>query len=409
MENNSGNMSIDFLIAFTIFMLAFIWVATMIPNLFLGLTAHGIDTDAVAYRTAVILAEDPGATTNKGTLWEQEIAAGKGNINRFGLAVSKDTPNILSPKKVERFFSTDFTYPDDYRERVIFGDYAYRFNISLLGEGESLSQARHVGEPLPESNYGFIRREVKIKGYSNATIDKTDYNEYELVNKDTRPAGTSGAGDPGILDGNVTIHRFVIQINRTQLLTGNITNPPLNPSQNAAYQIDPRQDRIIINVTDTAVAPAVPAWVTLGGKTVTTLQLNDVRFSTSTTDADAPYDLTGYDMDFLYIDSPDHNAGTLVTTFPQDVNGKDICLFLKPGFFGPDSTDNRGSAYITLTFKVVVNCGGASPCWSPQGPTANGKMQYLNTSKSGPWTYTYNSTEVTQPKLTNAVLEVAVW
>ncbi len=40
---DSGNLSIDFLVGFTIFLLAFIWVATMIPGLLLSVQANSVD------------------------------------------------------------------------------------------------------------------------------------------------------------------------------------------------------------------------------------------------------------------------------------------------------------------------------------------------------------------------------
>lgn len=402
MADSSANMSIDFLVAFTIFMVAFIWVATMIPNLFLGVSAHGIDYDAVAYRTAVILAEDPGATIpTVYTPWEQEGASGKNNINRFGLAISKDTPNILSRKKVERFFSTDFVYPDDYRERVIFGDYPYRFNIRLLEDGKDVSEIMEIGETLPESNYGFIRREVKIKGDHNATIDKTDYGMYELYNQDFGGASKN-------LDINATTHNFVIKVNRTQILQGNITEPPLNPSHNAAYRIDPREDWIYINITDfDYLSDDAKGWITggvLGGK-INWIKLTRVTLSRTDDDTMTPVQMAGYDQDFLYI------GGTLIdgtlNTLPKDVYpDQEISLKFKPGFFGADVSDNTGSIYITLTFVVDVDC---NTCSAGTSPITGHGMPYLNTSESGPWLYNYNITNVTQPKLTNAVMEVAVW
>ncbi len=63
----------------------------------------------------------------------------KSNVTRFGLAISRDTPNILSEDKVNRFFcTTAFFYPDDYHQRAIFGDFPYSFNISFrdLGQNE---------------------------------------------------------------------------------------------------------------------------------------------------------------------------------------------------------------------------------------------------------------------------------
>ena len=168
MTDENGNLSIDFLAGFTIFMLAFIWVVSMIPGLMIGLQSYTIDYDAVAYRTGVILVEDPGWPVSPP--WESFIDQQKSNVTRFGLAISKDTPNILSEDKVNRFFcATAFVYPDDYRTRVIFGDYPYGFNISLIDDGGKI---KSVGDVLP-NGYGYIRRPVKIKGASNATINQS--------------------------------------------------------------------------------------------------------------------------------------------------------------------------------------------------------------------------------------------
>jgi PKD repeat protein len=184
-SGDSGNLSIDFLVGFTIFIIAFIWVVSMIPGLLINLQGFTIDYDAVAYRTGVILAEDPG-------------------VVRFGLAISKDTPHILSEDKVNQFFCTSvFTYPEDYQERVIFGDYPYRFNISLIEVNGSNYPSRYVGDILSGS-YGSIRRLVKIKGTSNATIN------YSYMN--------------------------------TELLKGKVTNP--------IYQINPALEKFSINITD---------------------------------------------------------------------------------------------------------------------------------------------------------------
>ena len=137
MTNNDGNLSVDFLVGFSIFMIAFIWVATLVPNLFLGVSSHQIDFDAVAYRTGVILAEDPGNPAVPDDPWKYLPDSDKDKIERFGLAVSKETPNILSPQKIDRFFDdAAFPDPEDYRQRAIFGDYPYHFNISLQEVGE---------------------------------------------------------------------------------------------------------------------------------------------------------------------------------------------------------------------------------------------------------------------------------
>jgi len=109
MIDENGNLSIDFLVGFTIFLIGFIWVVSMIPGLLIGLQAHTIDYDAVAYRTGVILAEDPGWPVSPA--WESYIDAQKFNVTRFGLAISRDTPNILSQDKINRFFNVSRTDP----------------------------------------------------------------------------------------------------------------------------------------------------------------------------------------------------------------------------------------------------------------------------------------------------------
>jgi len=56
--NDSGQISIDFLVGFTIFIIGFIFVITLMSGLLVGLQSKTIDYDAVAYRTGVILVED---------------------------------------------------------------------------------------------------------------------------------------------------------------------------------------------------------------------------------------------------------------------------------------------------------------------------------------------------------------
>ncbi|NYT21889.1 MAG: hypothetical protein GKC07_08855, partial [Methanomicrobiales archaeon] len=59
-DHEEGLLSIDFIIGFTIFMVALIFVAIMISGLLVHLQSRTIDYDAVAYRTSVVLVEDPG-------------------------------------------------------------------------------------------------------------------------------------------------------------------------------------------------------------------------------------------------------------------------------------------------------------------------------------------------------------
>ena len=227
MSDDSGNLSIDFLVGFTIFLIAFIWVLSIIPGLLIGLQAFTIDYDAVAYRTGVILVEDQGEPAS----WElapYNMNYDKTDVLRFGLAVSRDDPNILSQEKVNRFFDTaTFDYPDDYHNRSIFGDYPYRFNISLRQIGD-IGSVQSIGEVLPEG-YGYIRRFVKIKSMSNATID----------------GGNPRLKTEGYINGdNTTTHIFSILLNNTAL-TGKASQ-----IKDPAYQIIPARESFIINLTN---------------------------------------------------------------------------------------------------------------------------------------------------------------
>jgi hypothetical protein len=384
MTNSNGNLSVDFLVGFSIFMIAFIWVATLVPNLFLGVSSHQIDFDAVAYRSGVILAEDPGNPSVPDDPWEYLPDSGKDKIERFGLAVSRETPNILSPQKIDRFFDSGFfTYPDDYRTRVIFGDYPYNFNISLQEVGKD---PRFIGEVRPE-NYGIVRKAVKIRHPSNATFDFTDYQKFRLNNTG--------------FDGNVSIHGFSMEINVSRLQL-NITNPITDhnvsyPGLHHAYQIDPRWDGFNITMED--FNRFRPAWV---GMDAIAVNLTDVKFQyikdlgTGPSGPPAFYAL-GKTAGINYDQYISVNGGDILTKPPiQDLQDKDNITFVFPSKFFYSAADAK-VIYINMTFEV-----GKLP--APGLP-----MHYLNSSRSPPWSYNYNTTEVSQPYLTDAVLEVAVW
>uniref|UniRef100_UPI003BEECACA DUF7287 family protein n=1 Tax=Methanothrix sp. TaxID=90426 RepID=UPI003BEECACA len=172
--DDEGQLSIDFLIGFTIFMLGLIMVASMVPGLMVGLRrTTAIDYDAVAYRTGAILAEDPGWPVYPA--WEK--ANNREAVERFGLAVDKETPNVLSKIKIDKFFGNDLgmTYPGDYRSRLIFSDYPYRLNVTLNVTVDSgYEPPLSIGDQKPElelEGYGYIRRVVKIKDEPWIRID----------------------------------------------------------------------------------------------------------------------------------------------------------------------------------------------------------------------------------------------
>ncbi|WAC05210.1 MAG: hypothetical protein OS112_00875 [Methanoregula sp.] len=342
MPDDGGNLSIDFLAGMTLFMIAIIWVATMIPGLLIGLQSRSIDYDAVAYRTGVILIEDSGMPANPP--WEIKDDLQKDEIERFGLTISKETPNILKFSKVERFFcSTSFSYPDDYQHRVIFGDRPYRFNISLTTFDGLMNNS--VGDIKPDG-YGYIRRLVKLKYPSNATIQAPNY----------RNSGPSA---------NVTTHIFSLQINCTHMIWD---------ERNPAYQINPLQDQIMINVTNLSKAPVF--WADTNSINLTNIKIyrqNPAQPLVQVRTFDDPY-----------ID-----GGSATTTLPATIV-ENVSVIFPAGFFYGMATDNT-NLYINYTF------------------TLNQQDNFFNNSFTLPYQYDYSPNRVTQPKLIEGVLEVAVW
>ena len=169
-DREEGLLSLDFVIGFSIFMIGLIFVAIMISGLLVHLQGRTIDYDAVAYRTSVVLVEDPGEPGNW-QLYNLTFPAERASVRRLGLAVEKNYPGILLLDKVEKFFTSSqnclvegtFCSPEDYRKKLIFGDYPYQFNISLRNL-DSTAPPLYVGDPVPSNaRYGFIKRIVKIQ------------------------------------------------------------------------------------------------------------------------------------------------------------------------------------------------------------------------------------------------------
>jgi hypothetical protein len=376
MTDDNGNLSIDFLVGFTIFLLAFIWVVSIIPGLLIGLQAYTIDYDAVAYRTGVILAEDPGRSVLDLEPWESYYLQ-KANVTRFGLAITKETPNILSQDKINRFFCTTvFFYPEpekDYHKRIIFGDYPYRFNISIRELGQN--NTRSVGDVIPDG-YGYIRRVVKIKDSSYATINSTNYTN---------------------LDG-VPSHVFSIRIN-----TDNLMNEVSDPR----YQINPSREQLTINITNLSK---------LINPSTTSINLTSVTLCFMDTTSSSCYSPSLSNYPFR------DGSSTRLTSLPANVS-ENITIKIDPAYINDRLKIGVNNVYIALRFDLTNTTDG-----SPYNGTFLNNTQVLpnmNTlwgnatffdpetnvynNFTHPFDYDYNSSEVTQPKLKDAVLEVAVW
>ena len=343
--SDDGVLSLDFLAGFTIFMLALIMVLSMVPGLLAGLQSSGIDYDAVAYRTGVILAEDPGWPADPP--WELCDRDHKDDIQRMGLAISKETPNILLSTKIERFFenaSQDnrFFTPEDYRSKAIFGDIPYSYNFSLnISSPDGNYALKQTGDPLPPG-YGYIRRVVKIKELGAA----------EIKGAEAFPYWTDSPEMP--------TQMFTVQLNFTQLL---------NSSISPAYRIDPRAEPVNVTITNFNVYHN-----STGGDMV----LRKIGFQTT----------GSFDMPFYY-EKIDNDSYTLhIDGAPQN---------LTPG------------AEIKDNISLVLKPAATSLFPLDQSSTLNIRFTFENTNITGTHLYDYNLENVTRPNLKTGILEVAIW
>jgi hypothetical protein len=343
-------MSLDFLVGFTIFMLALIMVVSMVPGLLAGLESSGIDYDAVAYRTGVILVEDPGWPVYPP--WEMNDGDHKDEIQRMGLAVSKDTPNILLSTKVDAFFNDSFFDPEDYRSKVIFGDIPYSYNFSLRSEDGSYNY--RTGD-TPPSGYGYIRRVVKIKEPGVAEIGyNSSFNE-----------STLNPSEPRV---------FTVRLDFGELL---------DPERGPAYRIDPRTEPVNVTITDfgdylNRTEPSTNATL----RTVTFWKKDPTRPIPQFTKIPFSYSTKDSNLYTLHIDG----TPTLHSLSPGVPVESNISLVLKPAATSQFTLDQNSILDIRFTFD-------------------DGEPQ--RTFMNGTFLYDYDS--VTIPDLQTGVLEVAVW
>jgi hypothetical protein len=418
---------VDFLVGFTIFMFSLIVVANMVPSLLVGLQRTiAIDYDAVAYRTAVILVEDPGHPMEEDDYRQNSIPWDniggpytvdniKGRIQnpetpiRFGLALSRETPNILSRRKINIFFNKSFI-TDDYRKVLIFGNIQYGFNITLTQlDPMSFSPVRvdSVGSPYPAGRYGYIRRYVKIKNYSNVTIHNSTHPQFNSTTE---------------YDDSSDSQVFTVRLDGTQLYKKSesgvdkyIYSPP--------YVIDPTQDEIWINLTglrgylnnsylnpDNPFAHNAVNWslndhLLQMGQDVppTYATLKSITFR-QVTGADpigipsGPYPK----VEVYYHDDNDLDITRLTrltTLKPANVRvGDSIRIKLRLWDLDDHSfMNNMGLLDIVLTFQedqVTV-------------PVSLTTMRIPHTLLNG--TFMYDYANVTQPPLSPGILEVAIW
>jgi hypothetical protein len=171
MKDKRGQMSIDFIAGLSLFMLALLFLAQFIPGMFVPFQTETIDLSSVAYRTSVILVEDPGWWDNgtcNNTDWENQNAE---NISRIGLAVDREHPNMLDMSKLDVFENETLIDNENLTRKLglyrnISGtEIEYGYNISIEDNGTIVATR---GDPIPE--YGDVSSMKRIVWMQTGSI-----------------------------------------------------------------------------------------------------------------------------------------------------------------------------------------------------------------------------------------------
>ncbi len=345
----------DFLIGFSIFLLALIMVLMMVPGIFAGLQSAKIDYDAVSYRTSVILCEDPGWPV-LGTSWEQYDTAHKSEISRLGLAVSSESPNILSKQKLNAFYNLkdDLTLTeDDYRSKVIFGDLPYYYNVSLKIESDP---AIETGFIAPDSSSGYMRRLVKVKEPGEAKINCGDFN---------KTSDYITALNPKIYTG------FSVSFDYNELQ---------NKSKKEAYRFMPQAEPATITISNFTES--------INRSDVTVVTLDKVRLKKNGIEVPMLYSLYHNETYRFYIDGVLHTMqGPFLITDTSEFK-----VEMYPPLMYSDEIGTSLSLVFNMTYEFV--------------PDETIPHYYF--SGDIPYDYTSNL-YMTRPYLRDGVMEVFIW
>jgi hypothetical protein len=414
MKRDSGQLPVDFLVGFTIFILSLITVANFVPSLLVGLQrTTGIDYDAVAYRTGVVLVEDPGQPAGELHLgvhpvvppahpeWDLQTLAEREFVSRFGLAITRDTPNILSISKVERFFNTSFFNDTDYRNKMLFSTYQYGYNITLqnispmkAGEYPDPKFIRTVGQPYP-AGYGYIRRYVVIKQNSDAAINLSTYGmaqgiQYafiatreDQVDLHYFPPDPTYYPDPH--------QKFTIRLDKDILY---------NKSIDTSLKIDLQREPLSIRITNLSSCLNNTAYNLRTGLPGYLANGSDqwAQNNPATGELTAPTTATLTDVDFGTPEIPN-----LWTNFIHNVNlttdGVQQTFPLALGVPVQDTIE----LYLPYMDTYFFNDG------STMVITFTFQNTIPHTLATGTFWYDYNPRNVTQPVLSTGMLEVGIW
>ncbi len=179
---DDGQISVDFLLGISIFLLTFGLVIQFIPSLFIS-TSGGGSLNSVAYRTANILADDPGwwqNNTQNGTDWEMHTEY----ISRIGLASDAtpstrhtQTPKMLDKAKIQQMLKlneTVLTSKLGLYDKISGSQVDYGYNITLEQNGNPMiinGSIISFGETPPASQDVYkITRQVLVETGNIASL-----------------------------------------------------------------------------------------------------------------------------------------------------------------------------------------------------------------------------------------------
>lgn len=239
---DEGQISVDFLLGIGIFLLGFGFVVQFIPSLFVS-TSGGGDLNSVAYRTANILAEDPGwwkNNTMNRTDWEIHIE----NLSRIGLAADDSgtrqtlMPRMLNKTKIEQALNLSISNKTMFATKLglydmISGsriDYGYNITIKPIGNPMIINGSSGsiiFGEnPTTSQDVYKITRQVLVERGNIASF-KADELTANSTNNNTAMIDVSG---PQYEDVILQITNLTANFTGTKLI--NVSNPinPLNLS-----------------------------------------------------------------------------------------------------------------------------------------------------------------------------------
>lgn len=187
LSEDEGQIAIDFLFGLAFFLVALMFTIQFVPGLFTTASYSEEELGIVSYRTASILAEDPGwwaNQTEKGTDWELH----PNSTQRIGLAMDNnpysrltDTPNTLDRDKVIQMMElneSELIMMLGLYENIdgAMVNYSYNFTIERYSQPLSIgAQEIAFGDNIPEGTDIFrTKRIVMISTFTAANFNASE-------------------------------------------------------------------------------------------------------------------------------------------------------------------------------------------------------------------------------------------